>query len=61
VEASTLQAYQSDGKRFASGAADKRVIIWTEDLNAILNYSKFSSFLIAHTPPLRGRSRTREI
>jgi len=32
-------AYQSDGKRFASGAADKRVIIWTEDLNAILNYS----------------------
>ena len=31
-------AYQKDGKRFASGGADKRVIIWTEGLEAILNY-----------------------
>ena len=32
-------AYARDGKRFASGGADKCVIIWTSKLEGILKYS----------------------
>jgi intraflagellar transport protein 122 len=32
-------AYARDGKRFASGGADKCVIIWTAKLEGILKYS----------------------
>ncbi len=31
--------YSKDGKRFASGGADKNVIIWTNTMEAILKYS----------------------
>ena len=31
--------YSQDGKRFASGSADKCVIIWTNKLEGILKYS----------------------
>ena len=31
--------YSSDGKRFASGGADKSVIIWTSKAEGILRYS----------------------
>ena len=32
-------AFAKDGKRFASGGADKNVIIWTSSMEAILKYS----------------------
>lgn len=32
-------AFSKDGKRFASGGADKNVIIWTSSMDAILKYS----------------------
>lgn len=32
-------AFAKDGKRFASGGADKNVIIWTAGMEAILKYS----------------------
>ena len=32
-------AYANDGKRFASGSADKNVIIWTSKAEGILKYS----------------------
>lgn len=32
-------AYAADGKRFASGGADKSVIIWTSKAEGILRYS----------------------
>ena len=32
-------SYARDGKRFASGGADKCVIIWTSKLEGILKYS----------------------
>lgn len=32
-------AYAKDGKKFASGSADKTVIIWTLKLEGLLKYS----------------------
>ena len=32
-------AFARDGKRFASGGADKTVIIWTDALEGILKYT----------------------
>lgn len=32
-------AYAYDGKRFASGGADKCVIVWTNKLDGVLKYS----------------------
>lgn len=32
-------AYAKDGKKFASGSADKTVIIWTSKLEGILKYT----------------------
>jgi intraflagellar transport protein 122 len=39
-------SYSSDGKRFASGGADKQVIIWTSEAEGILKY--------AHTEPIQA-------
>lgn len=32
-------AYANDGKKFASGGADKCVIVWTSKLDGMLKYS----------------------
>lgn len=32
-------AYANDGKKFASGGADKCVIVWTNKLDGMLKYS----------------------
>lgn len=32
-------AYCGDGKKFASGSADKNVIIWTSKMEGVLKYS----------------------
>ena len=43
--------YAKDGKRFASGGADKCVIIWTSKLEGILKYSHNDSILcLAYNP-----------
>lgn len=38
-EAVHCVCYAKDGKRFASGSADKSVIIWTNKLEGILKYT----------------------
>lgn len=44
-------AYARDGKRFASGGADKQVIIWTAKLEGILKYSHHDSIqCMAYNP-----------
>ncbi|XP_003739464.1 intraflagellar transport protein 122 homolog [Galendromus occidentalis] len=44
-------SYASDGQRFASGGADKMVIIWTPQLEGILKYSHTDSLqCLAHNP-----------
>ncbi|CAH3150863.1 unnamed protein product [Porites lobata] len=44
-------AYESSGKRFASGGADKSVIIWTSKLEGILKYTHNDSIqCLAYNP-----------
>ncbi|OQR67328.1 intraflagellar transport protein-like [Tropilaelaps mercedesae] len=44
-------SYASDGQRFASGGADKMVIIWTPQLEGILKYSHTDSLqCLAYNP-----------
>ena len=38
-EAVYCVTYSHDGKRFASGSADKSVIIWTDKLEGVLKYT----------------------
>nr|XP_037271005.1 LOW QUALITY PROTEIN: intraflagellar transport protein 122 homolog [Rhipicephalus microplus] len=45
-------AYARDGKRFASGGADKQVIIWTASLEGILKYSHHDSIQCLTYNPL---------
>eukprot|EP01137_Pigoraptor_chileana_P031284 Opistho-2@18911 len=50
-EAVYAVAYSHDGKRFASGGADKTVIIWTNKLEGILKYSHNDSVqCLAYNP-----------
>ncbi|XP_023209528.1 intraflagellar transport protein 122 homolog [Centruroides sculpturatus] len=43
--------YSKDGKRFASGSADKQVIIWTSKLEGILKYSHHDAIqCLAYNP-----------
>jgi len=37
-------SYASDGSRFASGGADKLVVIWTNELQGMLKYAYVFSF-----------------
>ncbi|XP_054464764.1 intraflagellar transport protein 122 homolog [Anoplopoma fimbria] len=44
-------AYAKDGKRFASGSADKSIIIWTSKLEGILRYTHNDSIqCVAYNP-----------
>ncbi|KAM9276930.1 intraflagellar transport protein 122 homolog isoform 2-T2 [Morus bassanus] len=45
-------AYAKDGKRFASGSADKSVIIWTSKLEGILKYTHNDSIQCVSYNPL---------
>ncbi|XP_049276160.1 LOW QUALITY PROTEIN: intraflagellar transport protein 122 homolog [Rhipicephalus sanguineus] len=45
-------SYARDGKRFASGGADKQVIIWTASLEGILKYSHHDSIQCLTYNPL---------
>ncbi|XP_053932858.1 intraflagellar transport protein 122 homolog isoform X1 [Cuculus canorus] len=45
-------AYAKDGKRFASGSADKSVIIWTSKLEGILKYTHNDSIQCLSYNPL---------
>ncbi|XP_063093832.1 intraflagellar transport protein 122 homolog isoform X2 [Cavia porcellus] len=45
-------AYAKDGKRFASGSADKSVIIWTSKLEGILKYSHNDSIQCVSYNPI---------
>ncbi|XP_014208959.2 intraflagellar transport protein 122 homolog [Copidosoma floridanum] len=44
--------YAKDGKKFASGSADKTVIIWTSKLIGLLRYSHNESIQTMHFNPL---------
>lgn len=39
-------AYANDGRKFASGGADKIVIIWTSKLEGVLKYSYVLTLLL---------------
>uniref|UniRef100_A0A8C9W960 Intraflagellar transport protein 122 homolog n=1 Tax=Scleropages formosus TaxID=113540 RepID=A0A8C9W960_SCLFO len=44
-------AYAKDGKRFASGSADKSIVIWTSKLEGILKYTHNDSIqCVAYNP-----------
>ncbi|OWK02456.1 hypothetical protein Celaphus_00010646, partial [Cervus elaphus hippelaphus] len=45
-------AYAKDGKRFASGSADKSVIIWTSKLEGILKYTHNDSIQCVSYNPI---------
>ncbi len=42
-------SYASDGSRFASGGADKLVVIWTNELQGMLKYAYVFSFSFSFT------------
>ncbi|KAJ1564634.1 hypothetical protein HK096_007006, partial [Nowakowskiella sp. JEL0078] len=46
--------YSADGKRFASGGADKQVIIWSDKLEGILKYSHNDSIQVVTHNPVTG-------
>ncbi|XP_015789085.1 intraflagellar transport protein 122 homolog [Tetranychus urticae] len=48
-------AYSLDGRRFASGSADKQVIIWTSKYEGILKYSHNESVRCLQFNPITGQ------
>ena len=50
-------SYSKDGKRFASGGADKTVIIWTSKAEGLLKYSHGDSIQCLSTIPLQQSTR----
>lgn len=48
--------YARDGKKFASGSADKSVIIWTSRLEGILKYSYVISNIFSNIFNIRSFS-----
>ena len=46
-------AYAKDGKRFASGGADKNVIIWSSRAEGILKFAHNDTIQCAAPPPKR--------